>query len=86
MTDDELRAMVRDAIARHLGGPPSAADSPASEAGPSSAAVLNPAPPWRSHPSFGKYLVPRGDDDGGACIIEPAVHCNHCGYCQSHGH
>jgi hypothetical protein len=77
MTDDELRALVRDAIARHLGG----VARSGSEVG---AAV--PPPPWRAHPSFGKFLVPRGDEDGGPCIIEPSVQCNHCGYCQSQGH
>ena len=28
----------------------------------------------------------RGGDGDGACLIEPAVRCNHCGYCQSYGH
>jgi hypothetical protein len=23
---------------------------------------------------------------GGPCLIEPTVQCNHCGYCESHGH
>jgi hypothetical protein len=77
MTDDELRALVRDAIARHLGG---AAPAPGV---PSAAA---PVPPWRAHASFGKFLVLRGDEQGGPCIIEPAVSCNHCGFCQSYGH
>jgi len=79
MTDDELRALVRDAIARHLGGgaPP---PSPAHNAG----AV--PVPLWRSHPSFGRFLVPGGAEEGGPCIIEPSVSCNHCGFCQSYGH
>ncbi len=77
MTDDELRTIVREAVARHLGG----------AAGPAPAATAPvPAPPWRAHPSFGRFLLPRGDDEGGPCLIEPAVHCNHCGYCQSHGH
>ena len=22
----------------------------------------------------------------GPCLIEPKVQCNHCGYCESHGH
>ena len=33
--------------------------------------------------SHARYALP---DSGGACLIEPAVTCNHCGYCQSHGH
>ena len=87
MTDDELRALVRDAIARHLGGQAvhrahDARPVP-SPAGPTHDA--RPVPPWRAHPSFGKFLVPRGDDEGGACLIEPSVECNHCGFCQSYG-
>jgi hypothetical protein len=42
------------------------------------------------HPSHARYAsLQRTDDaDGnaGPCVIEPAVQCNHCGYCQSHGH
>ena len=76
MTDDELRALVRDAIAKHLGGLPSAP--------PAAAASSTPA--WRAHASFGKFLLPRGDDEGGPCLIEPSVSCNHCGFCQSYGH
>jgi hypothetical protein len=86
MTDEELRALVRDAIARHLGGQqPSAGAQQPSQAAPA-AGTPAPAPLWRSHPSFAKFLVARGDEGDGACIIEPAVHCNHCGYCQSYGH
>ena len=76
MTDEELRTLVRDAIVRHLGGGP-AAPSPS---------AATPVPPWRAHASFGKFLVLRGDEQGGPCIIEPAVSCNHCGFCQSYGH
>lgn len=80
MTDDELRALVRDAIQRHLGR---SREVPAPERTPSA----RPAdPPWRAHPSFGKLLVTAGDVEGGACLIEPTVRCNHCGYCQSYGH
>jgi hypothetical protein len=78
MTDDELRALVRDAIARHLGPGPPASDARSRDS--------RPDPPWRAHPSFGKFLVMRGDEDGGACLIEPSVECNHCGFCQSYGH
>jgi hypothetical protein len=76
MTDDELRALVREAIAKHLG---TGAPAP-----PSAAAA--PTPAWRAHVSFGKLLLPRGDDEGGPCLIEPTVSCNHCGFCQSYGH
>ena len=31
-------------------------------------------------------MLPAGSDADGACIIEPAVTCNHCGYCKSYGH
>jgi hypothetical protein len=90
MTDDELRALVREAIARHLGhGSQSPPEPPVQGTVAASVARSRdsrPDPPWRSHPSFGKFLVMRGDQDGGACLIEPAVSCNHCGFCQSYGH
>lgn len=70
MKEDELRVMIREAIARRLGTEPPEA-----------------APPQRlalaSHPSHFRYALP---GTGGACLIEPTVQCNHCGYCQSHGH
>ena len=74
MTEDELRALVRDAIGRHLGG--------GAEARPAAAA---PTPPWRAHPSFGRFLLVRDEGDS-QCLIEPSVRCNHCGFCQSYGH
>lgn len=77
MTEDDLRALVRDAVARHLaagGGDAAHAHAP----GPGA-----PAP--GVHPSFGRYLLPRDPADGGACLIEPSVKCNHCGFCLSHG-
>jgi hypothetical protein len=79
MTDDELRALVRDAIARHLGGPSGQA------AAPGMPQHARPDPAWRDHPSFGKFLALRNDETS-ACMIEPAVQCNHCGFCQSFGH
>ena len=71
ISDQELRAMVRDAIARH--GHQRAAEPP------SFAAV-------RSHSSHGMLTLVTGGDSEGGCLIEPAVRCNHCGYCQSMGH
>jgi hypothetical protein len=71
MNDEELRALVRDAVARHLGR---------GSATPPPAPAAAPAP----HPSHVMYLALVNEGD--ACLIEPAVTCNHCGYCRSHGH
>ncbi len=74
MTDQELRAMIRESVARHAGAPGAARES-----GP------DPASAFAAHVSHLRLpLAPGGDD--GACIIEPAVRCTHCGYCQSLGH
>jgi hypothetical protein len=96
MTDDEIRSLVRVAIQKHLG--PGA--SPTDRRGGSSTIAQGAAadrldPPAdvasgfsRTVPvsiSFGRYALPRAEDDT-MCIIEPAVTCNHCGYCQCHGH
>jgi hypothetical protein len=35
------------------------------------------------HASHYRYALP---PPGGPCVIEPNVQCNHCGYCESHGH
>ena len=76
MTEAELRALVRDAVARHLGR--SAAPLPPSRA----AAPLPPSP--SPHPSHAMYLTLVNTGD--ACVIEPNVECTHCGYCKTHGH
>jgi hypothetical protein len=77
MTEDDLRALVRDAVARHVAA--SGGDAAHAHAGGPGV----PAP--GVHPSFGRYLLPRDPNDGGACLIEPSVKCNHCGFCLSHG-
>ena len=76
VSEQELRAMVRDAIARHAGMPHAA---PALAAAPSVDAS-------RLHASHGLLPLARGAEGDGACLIEPAVRCNHCGYCLSYGH
>ena len=68
VSDGDLRTLVREAIARHLGPPPVSPQSTQS---------------FRAHPSHG--LLPILGDQSGACLIEPTVRCNHCGYCQSYG-
>jgi hypothetical protein len=80
MTDDQLRALVRDAVARHLG---QALPAPAM-AGPPAAATSVTI--LLRHPSHYRYTLASGEDIDGPCLIEPTVRCNHCGYCQSHGH
>ena len=77
MTDQELRQLVRDAIARAGIGPSGAASA-------ASGPVLFDRPdPRTSHPSFTLLNLPAGD---GPCLIEPAVSCNHCGFCKTYGH
>jgi hypothetical protein len=73
LSDQELRALVRDAIARHgrAVGPPADAARSA----------------FRMDASHARFLLAPGSaDDDGRCLIEPNVRCNHCGYCQSLGH
>ena len=79
MNEQELRAIVRDAIARHAAGRTTA--MPTSGPAPvASFAVV------RHHLSHALFAVPAGADTDGPCVIEPAVACNHCGYCKSYGH
>jgi len=88
MNDEELRALVRAAIAQHAGG------GAAPERQLSVASCQGPTTDNRqlttvhmAHPSHGRFtLVPAGSDADGPCLIEPAVMCSHCGYCQSYGH
>jgi hypothetical protein len=82
MTEDELRAVVRAAIARVRAGNqnPFANQNPLNPVNPLN--LLNPS----QHPSHALFLVNSGADESGPCIIEPAVPCNHCGYCKSMGH
>jgi hypothetical protein len=77
MTDDELRALVRDAVARHLDHRPAHAEPPAIPR-------VHPHASAMPHASHVMYLTLVNEGD--ACLIEPTVACNHCGYCKSHGH
>jgi hypothetical protein len=71
ISDHELRAMVREAIARQGHHQPAAAPAPTD---------------LRAHSSHALLTLVTGGDPEGRCLIEPAVRCNHCGYCQSMGH
>jgi hypothetical protein len=70
MDEDALRALVRQAVAKHL------------HAMDSDPAVVRPLT-FTGHASHGRYVLTESD---GPCLIEPSVQCVHCGYCQSHGH
>ena len=81
MTEQELRQLVRGVIAERSTEVRLKADTtwrPAS-AGPPDPTVI----PLRDHASHGLFVIPA---QGESCLIEPAVTCNHCGYCKSYGH
>lgn len=74
MNEDMLRAMIRESVARHLGACGSVPRKPE---------LTERLLPFSAHSSHFRYTLP---ESGGPCYIEPGVQCNHCGYCQSHGH
>lgn len=71
MNEAELRELVRDVIRRRIGAEVDAVPG---------------ALPLRAHASHVLLPLARGGDGDGACLIEPSVRCNHCGYCLSYGH
>ena len=81
MTDEELRALVRDAVQRHLGAACIACQPRSASRRDRLGRRAQPAPP-REPRACTSRVVNVGD----ACVIEPSVACNHCGYCKSHGH
>jgi hypothetical protein len=68
--------MIREAIARHTGSETVRLPAPTSTEGK----------PDATHASHARLALLRSGDDDGQCLIEPAVRCNHCGYCLSLGH
>jgi len=83
MNEQELRALVREAVERHLRHPSGALPT----------ATLAPLPNVQ-RPIQGAVhsshlflkVIPGSEAEDGMCVIEPAVRCNHCGFCQSYGH
>ena len=73
MTEQELRALVREAIAKAGAGTGRPEDR-----------RLRPES-LTGHSSHALFTLPPGDPEG-RCMIEPGVMCNHCGYCKSYGH
>ena len=83
MNEQELRALVRAAVARHLHpAAPCAGDAAPPVSFPHF--PISPFPHSHEHASHVLYqgLVTVSD----ACVIEPAVSCDHCGYCKSRGY
>ena len=87
MNDDELRSLIRAAIQRHMGGSANTQSAFARE--PLGELRRDAAFERGSDPvvsiSFGQYRLERAAGDT-SCLIEPAVQCNHCGFCKYHGH
>ena len=76
MNEQELRGLVREAIERQLGRPGMVVGQRSMGDG----RVSDHA----SHILL--KVIPGSQIDDGMCVIEPAVRCNHCGFCQSDGH
>ena len=94
MTEQELRSLVRGVIAEvRLKADATSPSSPSStgpagswypaSAGPAPDPTVVPQASIRQHASHGLFVIPA---QGEACLIEPGVACNHCGYCKSYGH
>ena len=77
MTEQELRALVREAIAK-VGAATAAPDEAAAHPG------RGVSPAVSAHSSHALFTI-QGDPEG-RCVIEPGVACTHCGYCKSYGH
>ena len=96
MNEQELRALVREAVERHLGRPaerePGKRRAESKEQRAKSTRELLSAlsslpsalPGHASHILL--RVLPGSEAEDGMCVIEPSVRCNHCGFCQSHGH
>jgi len=93
MNEQEVRALVREAIERHLGRPHEGGRGKRQGANLAGTLDVYPSPlaPCPSHaPAHSSHVILKvlagSEVDDGMCVIEPAVRCNHCGFCQSFGH
>jgi len=80
MNDEELRSLIRAAIQKHMSA---SAPEPLGELRRD--AAFGGGPEATVSISFGQYQLERPAGDT-SCLIEPAVQCNHCGFCKCHGH
>ena len=87
MDEQQVRALVRQAIAKHMGsgaGPSSPMPAPVASPRPPALHAVAPDVPGADISQARFHLLrPAGEIE---CLIEPAVACNHCGYCQCYGH
>ncbi len=86
MDEHQVRLLVRQAIARHMGAPQVPAPVPVTRAAALAPAPVMPAPAGSAaHVAFARFNLvrPAGETE---CLIEPTVTCNHCGHCQCYGH
>ena len=87
MHDDEIRALVREAVARHLGvGPVGTTGPTVGPAGTAGPTVVGGAVSWKTHSSHGRFVFLAPSEPDAPCVVEPQVNCHHCGFCQSYGH
>ena len=78
MTEEQVRALVRDALARHLGtSRTNASTTDGSESRPYQAVM---------HAAHGRFVFLAPTEPDSPCVVEPQVKCHHCGFCQSYGH
>jgi hypothetical protein len=86
MNEQEVRALVREAIERHLGRPEKGVRPLFSHVANSATHQKRGLTPFPDPSHIMLNVLPGSDMDDGMCLIEPVVRCNHCGFCQSYGH
>lgn len=72
MQDDHLRALIREAIARHLFD--------------DGRGRMTDTSSCKTHVSHGRFVFLAPTEPDAPCVVEPHVRCHHCGFCQSYGH
>ena len=84
MNEQDVRALVREAIDRHLGRPE---EKRGRESFSPGASEKDSRPRFSLHSSHVLLeVLPGSQMDDGMCLIEPTARCNHCGFCRSYGH
>ena len=90
MNDQELRELVRAAVARHIGQQGSGSGTQVQAPGSQMRAMQStPYPTTGTRtpvPDASHFVYVALTNASTQCVIEPDVPCNHCNYCKSHGH